>query len=105
MSLDALRQKVAFHNSVDVWIAACNEQNIPWDDTAAYKKFIAHLLEKNLNLKAFNLCAHEAGATDDKKTLFAEDLAQSKDDDPNSRNYTIRLTDSAISTIRSYFLA
>lgn len=102
MTLDDLRQKVAFHNSVDVWIAACDERGVPWDDTSAYKKFIGYLLEKNLNLKAFNLCAHEAGATDDKKTKFTEELAQSKDDDPNSRNYTIRLSDSAISTIRSY---
>ena len=36
---------------------------LPWTDPEDYKKFIAHLLLKNnLNLKAFNLCAHEAGA-------------------------------------------
>ena len=102
MSLEDLRQKVAFHNSVDVWVAACGERNTEWTDPEAYKRFIAYLLQKNLNLKAFNLCAHEAGATDDKKAQFAEELAQSKDADPNSRNYTIRLSDSAISVIRAY---
>ena len=102
MQLEDLRQKVAFHNSVDVWIAACNERNVSWDNPTAYKKFIEHMLQKNLNLKAFNLCAHESGAVDEKKTAFTETLAQSKETDPNSRNYTIRLSDNAISIIREY---
>lgn len=102
MQLEDLRQKVAFHNSVDVWIAACNERGVPWNNPAAYKKFIAYLLQENLNLKAFNLCAHEAGAVDEEKTAFAEVLAQSKETDPHSKSYTIRLSDGAISTIRGY---
>ncbi len=102
MSLDDLRRKVAFHNSVDVWVALCGERNTDWTDPEAYKRFIAYLLGENLNLKAFNLCAHEAGATEDVKVRFTEALAQSKEIDPNSRNYTIRLSDSAISTIRRY---
>ena len=101
MSLDDLRQKVAFHNAVAVWIAACCERGAEWADPGAYRKFIAYLLQKNLNLKAFNLCAHDAGAVDEKKTQFAEELARSKDTDPNSRNYTIRLNDVAVSAIRT----
>ena len=66
-----------------------------------YKKFIAYLLKNNLNLKAFNLCAHEAGATEKDKTKFAETLAETKDD-PNSLTYTIKLSDSALDVIRSY---
>ena len=102
MSLDDIRKKVIFHNSVDVWIAACGEKNIPWTNTEDYKKFISHLLKNNLNLKAFNLCAHDAGATEEEKTKFAEALAETKDD-PNSLIYTIKLTDSALGTVRSYF--
>ncbi len=101
MSLDDLRKRVAFHNSVDVWIAACRERNADWTNPENYKKFIAYLLKNNLNLKAFNLCAHEAGATDEAKTQFAETLAQTKGD-PNSRNYTIRLSNSAMELIRRY---
>ncbi|WP_299292237.1 hypothetical protein [Nitrosopumilus sp.] len=101
MTLDALKQKVIFHNSVDVWIAACGEKNIQWSNPSDYKKFIAHLLKNNLNLKAFNLCAHDAGATEEEKTKFAETLAETKDD-PNSQVYTIKLTDSALEMIRSY---
>ena len=101
MSLDEIRKKVIFHNSVDVWIATCKEKNISWTNTDDYKKFIAYLLKNNLNLKAFNLCAHEAGATEDEKTKFTEILAETKDD-PNSLTYTIKLNDAALDIIRSY---
>ena len=101
MSLDEIRKKVIFHNSVDVWIASCKEQNKQWANTDNYKKFIAFLLEHKLNLKAFNLCAHEAGATEDEKTKFTEELSQTKDD-PNSLTYTIKLNDMALEIIRSY---
>lgn len=102
MSLDDIRKKVIFHNSVDVWIAACGEKNIPWTNPEEYKKFISHLLKNNLNLKTFNLCAHDAGATEEEKTKFAETLAEAKDD-PNSLVYTIKLTDGALGIIRNYF--
>jgi len=101
MSLDEIRKKVIFHNSVDVWIATCKEKNIPWTNTDDYKRFISYLLKNNLNLKAFNLCAHEAGATEDEKTKFTEILAETKDD-PNSLTYTIKLNDAALDIIRSY---
>ena len=55
MSLDEIRKKVIFHNSVDVWIAACFEKKISWTNTEDYKKFMKHLLSFNLNLKAFSL--------------------------------------------------
>ena len=100
MSLDELRKKVIFHNSVDIWIATCSEKNVDWTNPEDYKKFIAHLLKNNLNLKAFNLCAHEAGATEDEKVKFTETLAETKD--PNSLTYTIKLNDAALDIIRSY---
>ena len=103
MSLDDIRKKVIFHNSVDVWIAACHEKNADWKNPEDYKKFIAYLLKNDLNLKAFNLCAHEAGATEEEKTKFTETLSETKDD-PNSLTYTIKLTDSALDVIRNYNL-
>ena len=101
MSLDEIRKKVIFHNSVDVWIAACGEKNTSWTNPEDYKKFIEYLLKNNLNLKAFNLCSHEAGATEEEKTKFAETLAETKED-PNSLTYTIKLSDSALDIIRNY---
>ena len=101
MSLEELRKKVIFHNSVDIWIAICQEKNVNWTNPEDYKKFIAYLLKNNLNLKAFNLCSHEAGATEEEKTKFAETLSETNDD-PNSLTYTIKLSDSALEIIRKY---
>jgi len=103
MSLDEICKKVIFHNSVDVWIAACFEKNIPWTNPEDYKKFISHLLSFNLNLKAFNLCAHEEDATEDEKTKFTDILSDTKDD-PNSLTYTIKLNASVLEIIRNHFL-
>ena len=102
LSLDVIRRKVFFHNSIDVWISACEEKNVEWFNTEQYKKFISYLLKNNLHLKAFNLCAHEAGATEEKKTKFADTLAETKDSDPNSATYTIKLNDITIDVIRKF---
>ena len=102
LALDVIRKKVFFHNSIDVWISACEEKNIVWFNVEYYKKFITYLLKNNLQLKAFNLCAHEAGATEEQKTKFADLLAQTKDTDPNTATYTIRLNDNTINVIRKF---
>ena len=102
MSLDEIRKKVMFHNSIDVWIAACSEKNMDWSNTENYKKFISYLLKNNLNLKAFSLCAHEAGATEQEKTKFADALLESKD--PNAATYTIKLNDTTLGVIRKFTL-
>ena len=102
LALDIIRKKVFFHNSIDVWISACEEKNIDWFNTENYKKFISYLLKNNLHLKAFNLCTHEAGATEEQKTKFAEILSETKDSDPNTATYTIKLNDETISIIRKF---
>ena len=53
-------------------------------------------------MKAFNLCAHEAGATEEKKTKFTDILAETKQTDPNSATYTIKLSSSTIDIIRKF---
>ena len=102
LSLDVIRQKVFFHNSIDVWISACSEKNLEWFDVEKYKKFISYLLKNNLHLKAFNLCSHEAGATEEKKTKFADILSETKDTDPNTATYTIKLNDITIDVKRKF---
>ena len=102
LALDIIRKKVFFHNSIDVWISACEEKNLDWFNIESYKKFISYLLKNNLQMKAFNLCAHEAGATEEKKTKFADILAETKSSDPNSATYTIKLNDNTINVIRKF---
>ena len=70
----------------------------------SYKKFISYLLKNNLQLKAFNLCAHEAGAVEEEKTKFTELLAEEKNSNPNAATYTIKLNDSSIALIRKFSL-
>lgn len=101
LSLDEIRKKDIFHNSVDIWIATCFEKSKPWSNPEDYKKFLSYLLSHNLNLKVFNLCAHEAGATEEEKTKFTDILSDTKDD-PNSLIYTIKLNVSALEVIRHY---
>ena len=102
LALDVIRKRVFFHNSIDVWISACDENNVDWFDVEEYKRFIAYLLKNNLHLKAFNLCTHEAGATEEKKSKFAEILGETKNSDPNAATYTIKLNDESIATIRKF---
>lgn len=102
MPLEDLRTKVLFHNSIDVWIEYCNEKNISWSDTDLYRRFISHLRSKNLNLKTFNLCAHEAGETDLAKKEFAESLVNLKASDADYSTYTIRLSDGIVKAIRAF---
>ena len=104
LALDVIKKKVFYHNSVDVWISACDEKNINWNNTENYKKFIEYLLKNNLQLKAFNLCAHEAGAVEEEKTKFTELLAEEKNTNANAATYTIKLNDKSIDLIRKFSL-
>ena len=102
LALDVIRKRVFFYNSIDVWISACEENNIDWFNAEEYKRFIAYLLKNDLHLKAFNLCTHEAGATEEKKSKFAEILGETKNSDPNAATYTIKLNDGSIAIIRKF---
>jgi len=50
-TLDELKAKLIFQNSMDVWITLCREKN--WDrrEYSRYAQFIKHLQEKNVQLK------------------------------------------------------
>lgn len=103
MSLEGLRQKAIYQNSIDTWIAACEEKQVDWYDVEHYKRFISHLLQNGLSLKKFPLCVKETGGMYERgkdKTKFAEMLSQL--DDPNAAAYTIKLNDQAIGVIRSF---
>lgn len=103
MSLDELRKNVIFQNSVDTWIAFCQENNLDWYVPENYKKFIAFLIENNLSMKKFPLCVKETGGNYERgkdKTKFAEMLSQSND--PNAAAYTIKLNDATMNIIRKF---
>jgi hypothetical protein len=105
MTLDDLRQKVIYQNTLDVWVGACEEKNIIWNDTESYKKFIDYLLNQNLSMKKFPLCVSDSDSQLEsarEKAKFAEILSETKE--PNCATYTVRLNDSTIDLIRKFDL-
>ena len=94
LALDNIRKKVVYQNTVDIWIAMCQEQNTDWNSTEIYRKFIAYLLKTSLTMKKFPLCIKESGGNFERghdKTEFGEKLSESNDE--NSADYTIKLND------------
>ena len=103
LALDNIRKKVVYQNTVDIWIAMCQEQDTDWNSTEIYRKFIAYLLKTNLTMKKFPLCIKESGGNFERghdKTEFGEKLSESNDE--NSAVYTIKLNDTAMNIIREF---
>ena len=103
LALDNIRKKVVYQNTVDIWIAMCQEQDTNWNSTETYRKFIAYLLKTSLTMKKFPLCIKESGGNYERgqdKTEFAEKLSESNDE--NSAVYTIKLNDVAMNIIREF---
>jgi hypothetical protein len=103
MTLEELRKKALFQNTIDTWIMLCEETNADWYSSVNYKKFIAHLTKSGLKMQKFPLCIKESGGMYQRgkdKTQFAEELAQ--DTDPNAAAYTIKLNDEIIKIIRQF---
>ena len=103
MSLEQLRKKAIYQNTIDTWIAACEEKKIDWYETENYKKFITFLNKNNLKMQKFPLCIKESGGMYERgkdKTQFAEMLSQ--ETDPNAAAYTLRLNDEVIKLIRQF---
>src|SRR5436853_7380445 len=103
MTLEELRNKALFQNTIDDWIMLCEEKNTDWYSAEKYMKFVSHLFQSGLKLQKFPLCIKESGGMYQRgkdKTQFAEALAQ--DTDPNAAAYTIKLNDEIIKIIRQF---
>jgi hypothetical protein len=103
MSLEKLRMQAIYQNSIDTWIAVCEEKQLDWYETENYKKFIDYLFKNGIAMKKFPLCVKETGGMYERgkdKTKFAEMLAQLVD--PNAAAYTIKLNDQTLKVIRDF---
>lgn len=101
MTLEELRKKALYQNTVDTWIMLCEETHSDWYVPENYKKFIAYLNKNGLKMQKFPLCIKESGGMYERgrdKTQFCEILAQSED--PNAAAYTLKLNDEIIKIIR-----
>jgi len=105
LSLEELREKAFFQNSIDVWIMLCEEKKWDYSDIINYMKFIDYLFSKGIKIKRFPLCIKESGGLFERgkdKTSFLDRLSKVQSD--NASAFTIKLTQSAINTIRGFAL-
>jgi len=103
MSLEELRSKAFFQNTIDVWIMCCQEKIWDWYDVEAYKYFIRYLRSKGVKMQKFPLCIKESGGMYERgrdKSKFLEELSHYSSDDASA--YTIRLNAEVLSAIRSF---
>ena len=103
MTLEELRNKAFFQNTIDVWISYCEEQKRDWYDTNAYRKFIKHITSQGVKMQKFPLCIKESGGMYERgkdKTKFLEELSNLSTDDAAA--YTIKLSETALASIRSF---
>ncbi len=103
MTLEELRTKALFQNTVDVWVMLCEEKNVEWHYTDAYRAFIRHLLKNNVKMTKFPLCIKESGGMYERgrdKTLLLDALSKFSSEDAMA--YTLKLDDRTLETIRSF---
>lgn len=103
MSLEELRSKALFQNTIDVWIMCCEEKTWDWYDVEEYKHFISYLRSKGIKMQKFPLCIKESGGMYERgrdKSKFLEQLSHYSSDQAGA--YTIRLSADVLSAIRSF---
>jgi hypothetical protein len=103
MTLEELRQKAFFQNTIDVWIAYSEERGWEWYNVDTYRRFIGHLDSKGIKMQKFPLCVKESGGKYERgkdKAEFLDQLSKLFSDDAAA--YTVKLTADTIAAIRSF---
>lgn len=103
LTLEELRSKAFFQNTIDTWIMFCEEKGLEWYDVDGYRAFISHLNKNGAKMQKFPLCIKESGGLFERgrdKTKFLEELSKFSSDDASA--YTIKLSDSMLEKIRLF---
>ncbi|HKX80635.1 MAG TPA: hypothetical protein VJL54_00110 [Nitrososphaera sp.] len=103
MTLDTLRQKALYQNTIDVWISYCEELGKDWYDIPAYRRFIGHLSANGVKMQKFPLCIKESGGMYERgrdKTQFLDELSKLSDEDASA--FTIKLGGDVLAVIRKF---
>jgi hypothetical protein len=103
MSLEQLRDKAFFQNTVDVWIMLCAEKKWDYYDLDVYRSFIRYIKAKGIRVQKFPLCIKESGGMYERgrdKTKFLEELSHISSEDASA--YTIKLSTETLSWLRSF---
>lgn len=105
MTLEELRDKAFFQNTIDVWIMLCHEKNQNSYDVERYIKFIEYLNQSGIKMQKFPLCIKESGGMFDRgmdKAKFLDSLSKIYSEEASA--YTVKLTPSNIEIFRKFFL-
>jgi hypothetical protein len=100
--LEQLKAKALFQNTIDVWIALCNEKGLEWYSIDGYRAFIRYLLSKNVKMNRFPLCVKETGTYErnkDKVSLLDE---LSKLNVQDAQVYIVKLDEKTLKVIRDF---
>jgi hypothetical protein len=103
MSLEQLRTKAFFQNTIDVWIMLCEEKKWDYFDVDTYRSFIRYLTANGIKMQKFPLCIKESGGMYERgrdKTKFLEELSHISSEDASA--YTIKLSIETLSLLRSF---
>jgi len=103
MMLEKLRDKAFYQNTIDVWIAFCEERALDWYSVDGYRAFINYLNSRGLKMQKFPLCIKESGGLYERgkdKAKFLEELSHYSDTESSA--YTLKFSDEVISKIRSF---
>jgi len=103
MTLEELRQKAFFQNTIDIWIMYCAERDWDWYNIDTYRRFISHLSSKGVKMQKFPLCIKESGGMYERgkdKAQFLDQLSKIPSDDASA--YTLKLSADVIASIRSF---
>lgn len=103
MTLEELRQKAFFQNTIDIWIMYCAERDWDWYNIDTYRRFISHLSSKGVKMQKFPLCIKESGGMYERgkdKAQFLDRLSKIPSDDASA--YTLKLSADVIAAIRSF---
>jgi len=103
LTLEDLRQKALFQNTIDVWIMYSEEKNWDWYDIAGYTDFIRHIRSNVVKMQKFPLCIKESGGMFERgkdKAKFLEELSHISGEDVSA--YTLKLSNEVLQAIRSY---
>jgi hypothetical protein len=103
MTLEQLRQKAFFQNTIDIWIMYCSERDWDWYNIDSYRRFITHLNSKGFRMQKFPLCIKESGGMYERgkdKTQFLDQLSKIPSSDAAA--YTIKLSSDVMAAIRSF---
>lgn len=103
MTLDQLRQKALFQNTIDVWISYCEERGWDWYNIEMYRKFINHLNGRGIKMQKFPLCVKESGGVYERgrdKTQFLDELSKLSVEDAAA--FTVKLSSDVLASIRTF---